>query len=280
MGAGAVAHWFRPLSRDALAWALGRTLRYAVGTCVVALLLATTLSGEAAERFATTAYLTAIVAAVALALQRFLPRVAAQEQGPAAAPFPAFLSYSISVVIFLTVVAALVSQPGAEALALIAALALVLVAVLVRCGTMTAFNAALTRGGLLVAASRYVVVTAVGSLGLAALLGGDAAESLITFAFRAIVLATSLIAVSLLAPTSVGLWLQKRCAQTVDKLDRISHAFVFERTASYCAIAAVAALIAASVLPPPFAEPFAILAYAAAAAATFGVAMECRRSRS
>lgn len=270
----------RPLSRSVLAWALGRALRFAIGTCVVALLLATTLSGEAAERFATTAYLAAIFAALALALQRFLPRTGAEERSAASAAFPAFLSYSIGVVIFLSIVATLASQPGAEVLALVVAFALVLVAVLVRCGTIAALNVTLTRGGRIVAASRYAVVAVVGALALAALLGGDAAESIVRFAFRLTIVATLLIAASLLAPTNAGAWLQKSYAQTVERLDRFAPAFVFERTASYAAIVAVAAMIQASLLPPPFAEPFAITAYVAAAAAAFGVAMECRRLRS
>jgi hypothetical protein len=266
------------LSRSVVAWALGRALRLAIGTCVVGLLLATTLSGEAAERFATVAYLSAIFVAFTLALGRFFPAGAEQPRAPSA-PFPAFLGYSLAVVIFLSVTAELVSQPGAEILALFAAVVLIVTVVLVRCGTVAAFNATVARGGLLVAASRYAVVAIVAMFALAAAFGRDA-ESLVALAFRLTVVATILIAISLFAPTKAGLLLQKRYRETIEELDRLSRAFVFERTAIYAAILAVAAMIAASILPQAGAQAFGVVAYVAAAAAAFGLAMECRRLRS
>lgn len=267
------------MNRSALAWALGRGLRFAVGTCVVALLLATTLSGSAAERFATTGYLAAIVAAVALAAGRFLPAPDANES-QSRPIFPAFLGYSIGIVVALSVVAALVSQPGAEVVALIIAMLLFLVAVLVRSGAVGAFSQALASGGTLNAARRYVILAAVGLLAIAALAGSDVAEGVVVFAYRLAIVATLLFAASLLAPTQAGISIERSYRRLIAWLDELAHALVFERTATYAAIAALAAIIPASLLPAPFSEPFAATAWAAAAVAAFGVALECRRLRS
>ncbi len=269
----------KPLTKSALGWAVGRALRFSIGVCVVALLLATTLSGEAAERFATVGYLAALFAAVALAAARFLPP--STEQLALGAPaFPTFLTYGGGIVLFLAVVAMLVSDPGAEAFALAGAVALVLLAVLVRCGSVAAFAATLARGGFLVAATRYAAVLTVAVLGLAALIGGDELETLGTLAYRLMVVATCAVAVSLLAPTKFGAALRRGWVVSVATLDRLAHAFVFERTAAYAATVAVAAMLPASLLPQPYCEPFAVGAYVAAVAAAVGVAMECRRLRS
>lgn len=268
------------MNRATFAWAVGRALRLAIGTCVVALVLATTLSGGAGERFATTAYLAAVFAAGALAIGRFLPKADAEATASEVPPFAAFLGNSVAVIIFVSIIAALVSQPGAESFALAACAVLVVVAVLRRRGVIAAFNAALTRGGTLVAASRYAVLVAVCALAMGALLGGYAAETMVIFAFRVAVIATLLVAASLVVPTKAGIWLQTTYSRTIRSLDRLTRAFVFERTASYAAIVAVAAIVPATLLPAGYAEPFAIVAYAAAVAAAFGVAMECRRLRS
>ncbi len=136
----------------------------------------------------------------------------------------------------------LVSRPGAEVIALVAAVALILTAVLVRSGTVVALNVVLARGGLVVGASRYAAVAIVAALALAAVIGNDA-DSLVTFAFRLTVLATVAIAISLLGPTKIGRWAQKRYRRTIEELDRLARDFVFERTATIAAIAAVAAMI-------------------------------------
>ena len=47
-----------------------------------------------------------------------------------------------------------------------------------------------------------------------------------------------------------------------------------------CLPTEIAAIVPATFLPANYAEPFAIATYAAAFAAAFGVAMECRRLRS
>lgn len=280
LGAGLVADRVGALNRSALAWALGRGLRFAVGTCVVALLLATTLSGSAAERFATTAYLAAIVAAVALAAGRFLPPPPDASESRSRPIFPAFLGYSIGIVIALSVVAALVSQPGAEVMALIIAMLLILIAVVMRSGAVGAFSQALASGGTLSAARRYVILGAVALLAIAALAGSDVAEGVVVFAYRLAIVATLLFAASLLAPTRAGIFIERSYRRLVAWFDELAHALVFERTATYAAIAAIAAIIPASLLPAPFSEPFAATAWAAAAVAAFGVALECRRLRS
>lgn len=218
-----------PLNRS-LAWAFGQTLRLAIGTCVVALLLATALSETAAERFATTAYLAAIVAAVSLGAQRLLP--APVEKRSAAPPFPKILAYCAGLVICLNVVAMLVSAPGAEALAFVGGAVLFGIAVLVRCGATSKLRSGLVRGGASAA--------------------------------------------SLLAATRAGSWTRRTYARATARLDALSRALVFKRTTTYAGAIAAAALLAASLIPH-FAEPLAVVAYAAAVAGGFGVAMECRR---
>lgn len=268
------------MNRVTVAWALGRALRLAIATCVIALLLATTLSGAAAERFATTAYLAAIFAAVALALGRFLPAPVRVDRGPASSPFPAFLGYAGLVVLFLSVAAGFVSQPGAEGVALAAGAALVALAVLIRCGALARFNAALQSGGVLVAGSRYAVAIAVGALAIGALVGGYAAEGVVTFGYRLAVIGTLFVAASLLAPTRAGIFARATYARTIGALDRLARSLVFERTASYAAMVAVAGFIAAAVIPSPFGEPFVVIGYYGAVAAALSLIMECRRLRS
>lgn len=266
---------FKSLNRAAFAWAVTGAVRFAAGTCVVALILAATLSGEAAERFATTGYLAAIFAALALALARFLgvqistrAQISTECDAVSAPRFPAFLFYVLGMVLFVSVVAGLVSQPGAEMLALLACFAFVGAAVLLRCGTVATINAMLLRGGILAGATRYAILIGVCALVLAAIVGGDAADSLVQFGLRMTIVAAMLVAASLLAPRGAGM------------LDRLTRDFVFERMTSVAAIAAAALMVVASLLPAQISEPFAIAAYVAAAFATVGVAMESRRLRS
>jgi len=267
------------LNRRDVVWALQRALRFSVGTAVVALISASTLTGVAAERLSTTAYLAATFAAIVLAVSLFVPAREGDEPKPAPHAFPAFLALMIGVAIFLGLSAALASQPGAELLLVVACLSLVVVSILFRSGTLQRVNAVLVRGGFLVAASRYAVAAGVIALLLAVVLPGDASESAAAFAYRFMLLAAVFVAASLLAPTRVGTWTAKSYVLGVRLLDRQAYEFVFERTASYAAIVAGSALIVASFFLPPFSEPFAIAAYGAAVLATFGVAMECRRLR-
>jgi hypothetical protein len=263
----------------ALAATLRQATRLAVGTCVTALVLAAVLGGEAPERFATTAYLAAIFLAVVLVASRLLRGGVTAGTGAGAA-FPSFLSYSVCVAIFLSVGATLVSQPGGEVLATFACVALIVAVAAVRCGAVASLNGALVRGGFLAAASRYAVLGTVVAFGIAALTGGDAGETFTKFAYRLMVLVAMLIVASLLAPGIIGVWLRRNFERSVATLDRYMRALVFERTATSAAFAAVAAMLVASIVPVGFAEPFAIIAYLAGAAAVVGVAMECRRLRS
>ena len=271
----------RPLKRSEIARALEAALRFAIGTCVVALLVATTLSGEAAERFATVAYLAAIFAALTLAAGRFVPSAASTDGNATSRPvFPSFLGYSVGGAIVLGIAAALVTDPGEELLALAGCAVLVVAIAFVRSGTFArcarALHAAVARGGFFMAAVRYTVLAATCALGLAALAPTDASESLVEFAYGLIALAALFLAGSLLAPTSTGVWLQSSYAEAVALFDR---PLVLDRAARSCAVAAVAAMILASLLPGPFAEPFAFAAYVAAAFAALVLALECRRLR-
>jgi hypothetical protein len=267
------------LKRSALAWALGRALRLAIGSGVVALILATTFAGAVAERLATAAYLAAIFAAIALVAQRFLTE-SQEPRTQSAPPFPSFLGYSVSVAILLSAAATLASQPGAEVVLVAACVALVVIAVLVRAGAFAALNVALARGSVLAAATRYAVVAGAGVLVLTALLPADSADGTALLAYRITVIATLLIGASLVAPTRVGGWVVRNGKGFVRELDRLAQALVFERTASFGAILTIALIVPASLMPAPFAEPFVIAAYLAAAVAAFGLAMECRRLRS
>lgn len=256
------------MKRSAAAWALHRAVRFAIGTCIVALILATTLSGDAAERFATTAYLAAIFSAIVLIVQRFVPEPPAETRAASPAPFPKFLAYSIGIVVIVSVVGALVSQPGAEALTIALCLAAVGAAVLARSGALAALNAALLRGGSLLGASRYAALAAVLAAFFAAFAGGDIAEILAQGAYRLMLCATVFIIASLLLPSSTGdslraIWLRVTALQ--------------DRGTLLAAAVAVGAMICAGVVPAPFAEPFAVAAYAAALCAAVGVAIECRR---
>ncbi|HXO17792.1 MAG TPA: hypothetical protein VN909_06440 [Candidatus Dormibacteraeota bacterium] len=266
------------LNASAMAWALRRALQLAIATGVVALVFATTLSGEGAERLATTAYLAAIFAAVAIVIQRFLPQSREAKTRPEH-PFPAFLGFFCGVAALLGIVAGFAALPGAEALAVVAGFLIVVVAGLARSGGVVAFNAAIVHGGITVAATRYAVLIGMCALALTALLPPDVARGVAAFAYRLIVVAAVLIAASLIAPTRAGLLIRRRWAGLAQGLDRLAVLFRKERAASYAAAIAVAALITASFFSGSSAEPFAIAAYAAAAVATLVVAVECRRLR-
>ena len=268
------------LKRSAIAWALRQGLRFAVATCVVALILATTLSGAGAERFATVAYLAAIVAALTLAGGWFFPATEVSPRDAVAQPpFPIFLGYALGVVTALSILAALVSQAGAEALVLVGAFALVVFAVLARSGRLAVFAAALGAGGLPAAASRYAVLGGVCALAFAALAGSEAGEGAVFLSYWLAVVATIAIAVMLVAPTRAGIAARQASRRIVRRVDGLARRLVFQRSATNAAIVAIASLVAGSLLPSPFSEPFAAVAYAAAAVATVSVAVECRRMR-
>jgi hypothetical protein len=259
----------------AVAWALRRALRVAIATAVVALLFATTLSGEGAERLATTAYLAAIFAGVALIVARFLPQPAPESAIPERA-FPVFIAFLFGVGALVGAGVALASLPGAEALAIIASFALVAVTALARSGSLAALNAALVRYGAVAAVTRYAIALALCALAVAALFGSEAAANL---AYRLAFVAALGLCVTLIAPTRAGLFLRELFARSGSALDRLGDTFSRERIAGYATAIAVAALISAMLLARDEAEPLAIAAWVAAAAATLAVAVECRRLR-
>lgn len=126
------------LTESTLAWALRGAIRFAIATCVVALLLAAYLSGADAERFATTAYLAAFFAAASLAIKQFLPEADRPEQRSSLRPtFVTILRGAAGILVLVCVVAALVAKPIGEGVAIIAGFALVLAAALARNGAFT-----------------------------------------------------------------------------------------------------------------------------------------------
>lgn len=267
------------LSSPGIGWALARALRLTIAVGVIALVLATTISGEGAERLATVAYLSAIFAAIVLLVQRLLP-AAPDESGPAWTPtFPSFLTFFMAVALFLGAAAALAAAPGGEALLVAVCAVLVALAVLSKNGTLASVNDRFAQGGMLAQGTRYAVAVAVCALALTALLPADAAGVVASFAYALAIAATMLLAISLFSATPPGAALLARYGRFVGTLDRLTVRCVFERIARYAAIAAAIVMIPAGVLLAPYSEPFAVIAYLAAVAAAFGVAMECRKLR-
>jgi hypothetical protein len=181
------------LNRSAISWAFGWALRFVIAAAVIALLLAAVLSGEAAERVASAAYLAAVFAAVVFVLQRFLPVTDLDGRGALRAPgFPALIAFAFGIAIFLSVLAGLTSQPGAEALALVTCFGLVAVAALVRNRIAASLNRARADGFAQTAA--YGALASIAAMIVAALLPAPA-EGLATTAYLAAVVAAFAVAV-------------------------------------------------------------------------------------
>ncbi|MGB6599805.1 MAG: hypothetical protein WBE77_01815 [Candidatus Cybelea sp.] len=263
-------------------WALRGAVGFAIVTCVVALLLAAYLSGDASERFATTAYLAAVFAAVALAITQFVPGTDRQERPARSMPaFPTLLGSALGILVFISVVAALVSQPGGELIALVAGFGLVVLAALVRRGTFGPLNARLAalRPRSLRVAATHGLAASFGALAVAPLLPDDAAGIAAAFGYRLFFVAALLLLWSLLAPTNAGAFARERYARAIGYVDRLARDLLFERLATYAAALAAVAFVAASLLRGAFAEPLATIGYLASIACAIGVAMECRRLR-
>jgi len=280
VGAGALAdRKVESLNRSIVAWALSRGLGLAIATCVVALILATTLSDEAAERLATTAYVAMIFAAIVFFAARIVPATQDHSSHDTGFTFPAFLGYAGAVVVCVSVLAALVSQPGAEVLAIGAGFGLLAAAALVRAGAPASLKAALLHGGVKAATVRCAALVAAGALAVAAFLpeyeGGIAAR----FAYWVAIIATLALGASIVAPTAAGLWMRRGYARVIRRLDRAGEARFFARSAAYAAGVSVASIIVTVFLPAAVAKPLAVIAYFAAAAAAVSLAMECRRMR-
>lgn len=264
--------YLEPLNASSLSWALGRALRYAIATAVLALILATMFSGGDAERLATTAYLAAIFAALVLAIKRFLPASPADDPPKVrGAIFPAALAFALIVGVFVLIGSTLVSQPSSEAIAIAACLGLIGAAALVRSGTVVELNAKLAQGGGVITIIRYGVMVAVLALCASALLSSRDGEGFAKFAYLALVVATLAVAVSLVAPTSAGVALRKWSADLANLLKSSASAWVFARTAKYAIATAVIALVVATFLPRPYSERFASTAYLAVLFAALSV---------
>jgi hypothetical protein len=265
-----------------VSWALRGAVGFAIVTCVVALLLAAYLSGEASERFATTAYLAAVFAAVALAITQFVPGTDRQERPARSMPaFPTLLGSALGVLVFVSVVAALVSQPGGELIALVVGFGLVVLAALARRGTFGPLNARLAalRPRSLRVAATHGLAASFGALAVAPLLPDDAAGIAAAFGYRLFFVAALLLLWSLLAPTNAGAFARERYARAIGYVDRLARDLLFERLATYASALAAVAFVTASLLRGAFAEPLATIGYLASIACAIGVAMECRRLR-
>ncbi len=265
----------RPL--NACVWTLGRALAYAAATAVVAILIASFIPGADAERFATTAYLAAIVAALLLATKWFFRSAPATESGRASGPpFPAVFTFASGVGALLLIGAAFVSEPGSEVLAVAGCFGLIVAAALVRGGAIAAVNARLRRGDRLAAATRYAVAAAVAALAMRALFSSLAGEGLARLAYAAAVAATVAVAASLIAPTAAGLAVRRGVARLASALRTPESSRVFARTAQYGVATVIVALILASLVPEAYAERFTTTAYLATLFAALAIAMTWR----
>ncbi len=263
---------------NALGWALGRALEYAAATAVVGLVAATVFTGSESERLATTAYVAAIVAAAILALKWFLPKAPqrapeARFRGPL---FPAFFAFAVAVLALLTLVGALVAQPGAEILAVLFCFGLIGLAALVRGGAPRLAHAKLLSGGRLPATTRYAVVVATAALAATALFSSSGLDGPAKLAYIALVVAAVAVGASLLGQTGAGAFVAAKYARSVELFRTPRGAYVFARTREYAIASAVVALLLAAVLPGIYAERFASTAYVAALFAAFAIAANWR----
>ena len=122
-----------------------------------------------------------------------------------AARVPNAAGVALGIVVFVSVVAALVSQPGGEMLALAAGFGLVALAAFARRGTFVPLNARLAaalRPRSLRVASTHGLAASFGALMVAPLLPDDATGIAAAFGYRLFFVASLLLLWSLLAPTN------------------------------------------------------------------------------
>ncbi|HEY6327241.1 MAG TPA: hypothetical protein VIW73_12090 [Candidatus Cybelea sp.] len=262
---------------NACVWALGRALAYATATAIAAIVIASLVSGADAERFATTAYIAALTAALILAVKWFFRNAPASGSSRARGPvFPAAFTFASGVGALLMLGAAFASQPGSEMLAVAACFGLVAAAALARGGAIASVNAKLLHGDRLSVATRYAVVAAVVALAVRALLSSQGGEGFVRLAYAALVIATVAIAASLIAPTPTGAALRRGYARAASALHAPRSARIFARTAQYAVATAVAGLVLGSLLPDAYAERFTTTAYLATLFAALGIGMMWR----
>jgi len=258
-------------------WALGRGLLYAIATAVVAIVIASFVSGADAERFATTAYLAALVVALLVAIRWFFRDVpengVRREPGP---PFPAALAFASSLGALLLIGAGFAAEPGSELIAIGACFGLIVVAALARGGAFAAVNAWLRRGDRLSAATRYAVAAAVVALAARALFSAHAGDGFAKLAYAAAVVAALAVAASLAAPTAAGAAVRRQAAGLAAALRGPESPRVFAQTTQYAAATLTAGLILASLLPGAYAERFTTVAYVAMLFLALAVGMSWR----
>ena len=264
----------RSIDASAVSWAVERALRYAVATTAVALVFAGLSGGEDAERLATTAYLAAFFTVVMLVLRRYLPKP--PDASPKArALFPLVFGFSVVVAILLATAASLASEPSAEGLLVGACIVTIAFAALTRSGSIAAAGFALVRGGTIAATLRCLGVAVVATLALAAVLPTAEAGDFATLAYRVVFAAAVALAVALLAPTAAGRFAVQSFEDGVAFVQNMG-SWNLTAGATYAALAAGAALLAASVAPHDYAEGLAIFAYCALAFAAVAIAMRWR----
>jgi len=264
----------RPLNASGVSWAVDRALRYAVATTAVALVFAGLSTGEVAERLATTAYLAAFFTVVLLLLRRFLPQPP-EEMPKVQALFPLVFGFAVVVAVLLATAASLASEPSAEGLLIAVCIVAIALATLARSGHIAAAAFALVRGGAIAATLRCLGVAVVVTLAFAAVLPAGEAGDFATLAYRVGIAAAIALAMALLAPTAAGRFAVQAFDDGVAFVRNMS-SWNLTGGATYAALTAVAALLAASVAPHAYAENLAIFAYCALAVAAVAVALRWR----
>ncbi|MFY9632500.1 MAG: hypothetical protein WAJ94_12920 [Candidatus Cybelea sp.] len=268
------------LKREALAWALTGASRYAIAVALVSILLAILMPDAGGERFATTAYLAAIFAAIVVGTKWLVFR--GLDDGlsrPAALTFPRVLAFTTGLIGLLSVASALVAQPGAESALILYCLAAVALAAVGRAGAFAWIHAKLSAGDRAEATIRFCAIVGALALALNALLWSAISEFLSTIAYAAALIAATTLAWRLAAAPAVGAMVKKSWAESSEVFTQVLGEFAFARLINASVIAIAASILMACVLRRPFSEPFATVAYLGGVFAAAGVGMECWRRR-
>jgi hypothetical protein len=267
------------LKGSALAWALAGALRWAIATAIVALLLAASLPDTDAERFATTAYLAGIFAAIVLAVKWLACGDLVEVPRRFVIPtFPNALGFSLGIVVLLVAGSGLADDPGGEVRLILYCLIAVAGATVARAGAFGWLHARIREGGWVASARRYCALGAIAALVLSALLESWVAEFFAVLAYVSAASAMLLSASALFAAAPLGGLIRQRLAAARATVDQLSNDSLFARLIEWATLATVASLVMAALLRRPYSEPFAAIAYVAAVFATVGIAMECRRT--
>jgi hypothetical protein len=268
------------LKREALTWALTGAIRYAIALAFAAILLAILIPDAGAERFATTAYLAAIFAAIVIGTKWLVFRgVDDGLSRPVTITFPRVLGFATSLLALLIVVSGLAADPGAESAVILYCLAAVALAAVGRAGAFAWIHARLASGDRIVATIRYSAIAAAFALLANALLRSALSEFLSMVAYAAMLTGASALAWRLAAPTALGTLVKQSWMESSEAVTQLSSDLAFARLINASVVATIASIAVASVLRRPFAEPFATVAFLGGVFAAVGVAMECWRRR-